>query len=89
MTGVVLKENRKPFSEDEERQLKVTSRFQQYTQWNLDAAPSVNDKCVRAMQWLDIAKAVSGKTSEASFSTFKIVQSIWGEEGTHMQTESC
>ncbi|XP_071080171.1 ribonuclease H2 subunit C-like [Haliotis cracherodii] len=65
-TGIVVKENRKPVTEDEDRDLNITHRFQKMTYWNLDKLPSADDRFAQAMQWADIAKALHRPVDEES-----------------------
>ncbi|XP_067681626.1 ribonuclease H2 subunit C-like [Haliotis asinina] len=65
-SGIVVKENRKPVTEDEDRELNITHRFQKMTYWNLDKLPSADDRFTQAMQWADIAKALHRPVDEES-----------------------
>ena len=51
-------EPRKCFDEDEEREFQVKSTFTEFTHWNLDRQPSVNDKIRQAFDWIDVAETV-------------------------------
>jgi len=39
--------------------MKATHKFSQFTYWNLETPPSNNDAIVKAIQWINIASAVS------------------------------
>ena len=39
--------------------MKATHKFSQFMYWNLETPPSNNDAVVKAMQWINIASAVS------------------------------
>ena len=41
--------------------MKATQKFSQFTFWNLETPPSNNDAIVKAMQWINIASAVSNR----------------------------
>ncbi|KAM5138550.1 ribonuclease H2 subunit C [Mantella aurantiaca] len=56
--GIVLKEDNKPFSEEEDRSLTVRSSFQSFTQWNLETPPSADDVLVMSLSWPKIAAAI-------------------------------
>lgn len=56
--GYVLKEERKPTTEDEDRIFKASKKFSNLTYWNLEDEPSVNDKIIKALQWIDISSAI-------------------------------
>ncbi|CAH2324985.1 ribonuclease H2 subunit C [Pelobates cultripes] len=56
--GVVLKENHKPCSDEEDRCLTVRSTFNSFTQWNLETPPSEDDILVMSMQWPKIASVI-------------------------------
>lgn len=43
---------------DDEKRLKVTHKFKDCTYWNLDLAPSADDKIMQVMKWIDLAKVV-------------------------------
>ncbi|CAI9620026.1 unnamed protein product, partial [Staurois parvus] len=55
--GIVLKEDNKPFSEEEDRSLTVRTTFQSFTQWNLETPPSADDVLVMSLAWPKIAAA--------------------------------
>ena len=57
-TGVIVTEARRPFTEDEERNLSADKSFKTFKYWNLDLKPSEDDKLTQAMKWIDVAKAV-------------------------------
>lgn len=69
-TGLILKEEKRPFMEEDDRTLTISQKFDEYTYWNLDLATSGNDKVIRAMQWIDLANVlhapVSGDGSQKS-----------------------
>ncbi|KAM4017181.1 ribonuclease H2 subunit C [Anomaloglossus baeobatrachus] len=56
--GIVLKEDHKPCSEEEDRCLNVKSTFQSFTQWNLETPPSADDVLVMSLAWPKIASAI-------------------------------
>lgn len=43
----------------QDRVMKATHKFSQFTYWNLETPTSNNDAIVKAMQWINIASAVS------------------------------
>lgn len=51
-------ENKKTDTE-KERNLYCTGTFSQFTYWNYDRIPSKNDALAAALDWVDVAKAVS------------------------------
>ncbi|MGH0151055.1 UNVERIFIED_CONTAM: hypothetical protein FKN15_053428 [Acipenser sinensis] len=57
-SGMVLKEDHKPVSEDEDRSLRVRSTFSTLTCWNLETPPSSDDGVVMTMNWPVIAEAI-------------------------------
>lgn len=59
-TGYVMKEEKRPFTDEEDRVIKATHKFSQFTYWNLETPPSNNDAIVKAMQWINIASALHG-----------------------------
>ncbi|KAE8607695.1 hypothetical protein XENTR_v10011254 [Xenopus tropicalis] len=58
--GVVLREDQKPCSEEEDRLFTVKSTFRSFTQWNLETPPSADDVLIMSLIWPKIAAAVSG-----------------------------
>nr|XP_039255546.1 ribonuclease H2 subunit C-like [Styela clava] len=57
--GFVVREKRKPFSEDEDRTLDVVGKFDSFTKWHLDSkytSDSTIDKAVSV--WPAIAKGI-------------------------------
>ncbi|KAM4722331.1 ribonuclease H2 subunit C [Rhinophrynus dorsalis] len=56
--GVILKEDHKPCSDEEERSLSVKSTFNSFTQWNLETPPSADDVLVMSLGWPKIAAAI-------------------------------
>ncbi|XP_002741115.1 ribonuclease H2 subunit C-like [Saccoglossus kowalevskii] len=65
-TGIVLKEDKKPFLEEEDRHFKVTHKFNKFTYWNWDCLPSSNDAMIKSMLWPTIAKAIHSPISTES-----------------------
>lgn len=59
-TGFVMKEGRRPITDEEDRVMKPIHKFSQFTYWNLETPPSNNDAIVKAMQWINIASALHG-----------------------------
>ncbi|KAG7464530.1 hypothetical protein MATL_G00166570 [Megalops atlanticus] len=59
-TGLVLRENHKPTSDQEDRTVRVSSVFHRFTYWNLDTPPTSDDGVVMAMAWPEIAEAIHG-----------------------------
>lgn len=62
--GMMFMENKKTNNESKERNLYCMGTFSQFTYWNYDRIPSKNDTLVAALDWIDIAKAVSFYTPE-------------------------
>ncbi|KAI7801856.1 ribonuclease H2 subunit C [Triplophysa rosa] len=59
-TGLVLKEVQKPASDQEDRIVKVSSVFHNFTYWNLETPPTSDDGVVMAMEWPMLAEAIHG-----------------------------
>lgn len=57
--GVTFLEHNKPEMESTERNLHFTGSFSHFTYWNYDKSPSKNDALAAALDWIDIAEAVS------------------------------
>ncbi|XP_051900907.1 ribonuclease H2 subunit C [Pristis pectinata] len=49
--GLVLREDREPCSDEEERTVRVKSAFSSLTYWNLETRPTADDSVVMAMTW--------------------------------------
>lgn len=43
----------------QDRIFKASKKFSNLTYWNLEDKPTVNDKIIKALQWIDISSAVS------------------------------
>ncbi|XP_002939369.3 ribonuclease H2 subunit C isoform X1 [Xenopus tropicalis] len=56
--GVVLREDQKPCSEEEDRLFTVKSTFRSFTQWNLETPPSADDVLIMSLIWPKIAAAI-------------------------------
>lgn len=52
-------ESKRTDAENKERNLYCTGTFSQFTYWNYDRIPSKNDPLAAALDWVDVAKAVS------------------------------
>lgn len=56
---MMFTERKKADTENKERNLYCTGTFSQFTYWNYDRIPSKNDPLAAALDWVDLAKAVS------------------------------
>ncbi|XP_062855978.1 ribonuclease H2 subunit C [Trichomycterus rosablanca] len=56
--GLVLTEVQRPLSDQEDRVVKVSSVFDQFTYWNLEILPTSDDKIVMAMAWSKLAEVI-------------------------------
>lgn len=56
---MMFTENKKADAENKERNLYCTGTFSKFTYWNYDRIPSKNDALAAALDWVDVAKAVS------------------------------
>ncbi|XP_051716164.1 ribonuclease H2 subunit C [Ctenopharyngodon idella] len=63
-TGLVLKEVQKPASDQEDRIVKVSSVFHNFTYWNLETRPTSDDGVVMAMAWPQLAEAIHGPVDD-------------------------
>ncbi|XP_076463461.1 ribonuclease H2 subunit C-like [Babylonia areolata] len=63
-TGVVLREVGSAATEDQDRLLRADQRFTSFTAWNLDKPPSGDDQLSKALQWMDVAKALHQPVNE-------------------------
>ncbi|XP_062332120.1 ribonuclease H2 subunit C [Osmerus eperlanus] len=63
-TGVVLRETNKPGSDQEDRTVKVTSVFHNFTYWNLETPPNSDDGVVTSMVWPELAEAIHGSVDD-------------------------
>ena len=57
--GIVLKETRKAYTDDEERNVTASQKFSKFHYWNLDKKPSQDDRFQQTLDWMEIAKVVS------------------------------
>ncbi|KAL8622935.1 hypothetical protein ACOMHN_027056 [Nucella lapillus] len=63
-TGVVLREVGSAATEDQDRLLRADQRFTSFTAWNLDKPHSGDDRLSKALQWIDVAKALHQPVDE-------------------------
>ncbi|KAI1898650.1 hypothetical protein AGOR_G00074560 [Albula goreensis] len=63
-TGLVLKEDHKPTTDQEDRTVRVSSIFSRFTYWNLETPPNSDDVVVMAMAWPELAKAIHGSVDD-------------------------
>ncbi|XP_042705690.1 ribonuclease H2 subunit C [Chrysemys picta bellii] len=61
--GLVLKEDQRPCTEEEERTVRLKSTFGTLTVWNLERAPSADDGLLLALSWPGIAEAIHAPVS--------------------------
>uniref|UniRef100_A0A8C4Y9H4 Uncharacterized protein n=1 Tax=Gopherus evgoodei TaxID=1825980 RepID=A0A8C4Y9H4_9SAUR len=61
--GLVLKEDQRPCTEEEERTVRLKSTFGTLTVWNLERAPSADDGLLLALNWPGIAEAIHAPVS--------------------------
>lgn len=57
--ALLLHESMRPLRDIDERKFFVVNKFKEITYWNWDKTPSRNDPFVKALDWIDIAEAVS------------------------------
>ncbi|XP_046855339.1 ribonuclease H2 subunit C-like [Xenia sp. Carnegie-2017] len=57
-SGYLLRENRKPVTDNQDRSFRAIKRFSEFTHWNLEDRPCLNDKIRKAMQWIYISSAI-------------------------------
>ncbi|XP_048732781.2 ribonuclease H2 subunit C-like [Ostrea edulis] len=57
-TGIIMKEPRRPFSEEDERNVTITHNFDKFHYWNLDKKPSADDRYSQMLDWIDLAKTL-------------------------------
>lgn len=74
--GMTFVENKKADTESKERNLYCTGTFSQFTYWNHDKIPSKNDTLAAALDWIDVAEAVSFFTS-ISYNTLIITNVLF------------
>ncbi|KAJ8405188.1 hypothetical protein AAFF_G00321790 [Aldrovandia affinis] len=63
-TGLVLKEDHKPTTDQEDRTVRVSSVFHHFTYWNLETQPTSDDAVVMAMAWPELAEAIHGSVDD-------------------------
>ncbi|XP_074862037.1 ribonuclease H2 subunit C [Carettochelys insculpta] len=56
--GLVLKDDQRPCTEEEERTVRLKSTFAALTVWNLEQAPTADDGLFLALSWPAIAEAI-------------------------------
>lgn len=65
--GLVLHESVKPSTDKEDRKFYVVHNFDSMVYWNWDKTPSKNDAIDQALDWIDIAEAVSMRCTFCEF----------------------
>lgn len=68
--GIVLNEKRKPLNEDEDRKFTSSTVFNEFTYWNYDKIPSVNDPLRKAYDWIDIAETLHAPVDIDEFNAY-------------------
>lgn len=74
--GLVVQETKQPLVENVDRTLHASHVFDKITYWNWDKMPSANDPFISALDWIDIAEAVSDLISKFILALFRILV-IW------------
>ena len=77
LLGMVLREVGSAVTEDQDRLLRVDQKFSSFTAWNLDKPPSADDKLMKALQWIEVAKAVSVQTAAFVITPLIMIYEIW------------
>ncbi|XP_069063958.1 ribonuclease H2 subunit C [Pleurodeles waltl] len=62
--GMVLKEDHKPCSEEDDRCVRVKSTFRAFMSWNLETPPSSDDSVLMSIMWPKIAEAIHAPVDE-------------------------
>lgn len=57
--GLILHESVRPDNDKDDRKFYVVNTFDSFTYWNWNKTPSGDDKIIKALDWLEIAEAVS------------------------------
>uniref|UniRef100_A0A8W8HVV2 Uncharacterized protein n=1 Tax=Magallana gigas TaxID=29159 RepID=A0A8W8HVV2_MAGGI len=70
-TSIIMKEQRRPFTEEEERTVTVTHTFDKFHYWNLDKKPSADDRFSQMLDWVELSKTLHSPT-EATVTSSQI-----------------
>ncbi|VDI46855.1 ribonuclease H2 subunit C-like [Mytilus galloprovincialis] len=65
-TGIILKETRKAYTDEEERKLIATHKFSNFHFWNLDKKTSQEDKLHQVLDWMEIANVLHSPVNSNS-----------------------
>lgn len=57
--GLIIKETKKPLTEEEEREFGILAKVPNFTYWNLDKPVTEEDKLSKALLFTEIAREVS------------------------------
>ncbi|KAJ8922456.1 hypothetical protein NQ315_004403 [Exocentrus adspersus] len=68
-SGLVLHESSRPSDDKEERTFHVAGKFEEMTFWNWDKATGDGDGITRALEWIEIAKALHSPIEGELFET--------------------
>ncbi|PIK61513.1 putative ribonuclease H2 subunit C-like isoform X2 [Apostichopus japonicus] len=62
--GIVLQELNRPFTEDQDRNVRISAKFNEFTYWNLQTPPSSQDKVTSALQWANLSSVIHAPVSD-------------------------
>uniref|UniRef100_A0A8D8CZ33 Ribonuclease H2 subunit C n=1 Tax=Culex pipiens TaxID=7175 RepID=A0A8D8CZ33_CULPI len=63
-TAVMFQETKKPLSADEDRNFSFAGAFKQFTYWNYDKIPTKNDPLEKALDWMELSRALHDPLGE-------------------------
>ncbi|XP_062587130.1 ribonuclease H2 subunit C-like [Saccostrea cucullata] len=71
-SGIIMKEPRRPFSEEEERNAIVTHTFDKFYYWNLDKKPSADDRYAQMLDWIHLSKTLHSPVESTDSQTSNV-----------------
>lgn len=63
--GLILKEDHKPYSEEEDRTVRIKSTFSTFTRWNLETSPNSDDSVMMTLAWPELAEAIHAPVEDS------------------------
>lgn len=63
-TAVMFQETKKPLSAEEDRNFSFAGAFKQFTYWNYDKIPTKNDPLEKALDWMELSRALHDPLGE-------------------------
>lgn len=70
----MFQETKRPLSADEDRNFSFAGAFKQFTYWNYDKIPTKNDPLEKALDWMELSRALHDPLGEEDDDEEKVVK---------------